>query len=220
LDNFLSYLPERKQERLEKKKDRKEKKGKEFNIDYRILAHEVMPLEDGYLLLGEAYYPTYRTISYTTTTMVNGMVTTRLITQQVFDGYQYTHAMLSKFDKEGNLMWDEIFEMWNAYKPFHVKRFISIAEKNQNSLKLVFASRNKINAKSIDFGGSVILDSQSEEIQTTFTGDKTKASFSNLAYWYDNYFIAYGQQKIKNKEDANDTKKKRKVFFISKIKFE
>lgn len=219
LENFLSYLPERKQKRIEKKKDRKEEKGKELKINYHIAPHEIVQLDDGYILLGEAYYPTYRTTTYTTTTMVNGMATTTTHTQIVFDGYQYTHAMMAKFDKTGKLMWDEIFEMWQAYKPFFVKKFISVAEKNQNSLKLAFASRNKIYSKEINYEGSIIHDFESEEIETPHAGDKSKWSFSNISYWYDNYFIAYGNQKIKNKGGDEDVKRKRKVYFVSKIEF-
>jgi hypothetical protein len=220
MENFFSYLPERKQEKIEKKKDRKQKKGKELTINYRIAAHDVIQIEDGYLFIGEAYYPTYRTEYYTTTTYTNGVARTVTHTRQVFDGYQYTHAVVSKFAKDGTLLWDEIFEMWPSYKPFYEKRFISIAEQNQASVKLVFASRNRITAKEINFDGEVIADEQSEEIETNISGDKTKYSFSNIDYWYDNYYIAYGFQTIKNKEAEDKSLRKRKVFFLSKIAYE
>ena len=219
LDNFLSYLPERRQKKIEEKKKKKEAKGKELKINYRIAGHDVITLDDGYLLLGEAFYPTYRTETYTTTTTSGGITTTTTHTRQIFDGYQYTHAVIAKFNNEGILQWDNTFEMWPAYKPFYVKRFISVTEKNANSLDLVFASRNRIYSKSIDYNGSINQDSQSEVIETGYTGDKSKRSYSNIDYWYDNYFIAYGVQKIKNTEDK-EVKRKRKVYFISKIKFE
>ena len=218
LENFLSYLPEKRQEKLEKKK--KEKKGKSLKLSYRIAPHEVIKLADGYLFLGEAYYPTYRTETYTTTSVSNGVSTTSTHTRQVFDGFQYTHAILCKFDKRGKLVWDEIFEMYPRYKPFEVKKLISISDRNDKALKLVFASQDKIVAKAIDYEGNVILDKQSEEIGTNFEGDKSKSSFSNVDYWYKNYFIAYGQQKIKNKEGSANVKSKRKIFFISKVKFD
>ena len=219
LNNFPSYLPKKKQEKIEKKKARKKKKGKEYKINYRIAAHGIITVDDGYLFLGEAYYPTYRTENYTTTTTVNGVTTTQTQTRQVFDGYQYTHAVLSKFDNKGKLLWDQIFEMNPSYKPFFEKRFISIAERNQNSINLVFANRNKINSKSFSFDGTILKDSESDEIKTDFEDDKVKRSFSNIDYWYDRYFIAYGSQVIKNTEKKNG-KKKRKVFFINKIKFQ
>ncbi|MFT6845626.1 MAG: hypothetical protein ACJAUV_001823 [Flavobacteriales bacterium] len=220
LKNFLSYLPEKKQEKIEKKKKRKEKKGKDYSLSYKIAAHEVTPLDDGYLFLGEAYYPTYRTVTYTTTPTSNGVASTSTQTRLVFDGFQYTHAMLGKFDKAGSLVWDQTFDMWSSYKPYSVRNLISIAEKNQNSLKLVFASHNKITAKSFDFDGTVIQENQSDEIKTPNKEDKTKYTLSAIDFWYDNYFIAYGKQKIINKDSNRKTKRKREVYFISKIKFE
>lgn len=219
LENFLTYLPEKKQKKLEKKKERKEEKGKELKISYRIAGHDVITLDDGYLYLGEAYYPTYRTESYTTTTYVNGIARTTTHYRHVFDGYQYTHVVTAKFDKEGNIQWDETFEMWPAYKPFIVKRFITLTEENQDAVNLVYASRNRIFSKSIDYNGSIIQDFESDVIETGYSGDKSKRSYSNINYWYDNYFIAYGMQKIKNKEDE-DVKRKRKVYFINKIKYD
>lgn len=216
LKNFLSYLPERAQKRIEKKKDRKQNRGVEMEMNYRIACHQMIEVEDGYLFLGESYYPTYRTETYTTYT--NGVASTS--TRTVFDGYQYTHAILSKFDKEGTLVWDQVFEMWSAYKPFTVKKFISISQQDQEAIKLIFSSRNKINVMSFDYDGNIITDSKSEEIQTNFEGDKTKRSFSNINFWYDNYFIAYGNQKIKNRDNEPDTKRVRNVYFVNKIKFE
>ncbi|HPS83964.1 MAG TPA: hypothetical protein PLA88_06595, partial [Bacteroidales bacterium] len=81
LKDFLSYLPEKKQEKIEKKKAKKEAQGKEMTLDYWIADHDVIVLEDGYLFLGEAYYPTYRTETYTT--YVNGKPVTQYRT--VFD---------------------------------------------------------------------------------------------------------------------------------------
>ena len=213
LENFFTYISERKQERIEKKKERKKAKGKELSYNYLIADHPIILLDEGYLFIGEAYYPTYRTEYYTTYS--NGVPVTR--TRRVFDGYQYTHAVVARYDKQGKMVWDQIFELYPSYKPFHVKRFISIAEGDQTALNLVFANNKRLVSKSISHEGEVLSERESEEIETGYEGDKTKSSFSNISYWYDNYFIAYGKQKIKNKDKDE---KKRKVYFISKIKFE
>ncbi len=214
LENFFKYLPEKKQEKIEKKKQKKEARGKELSYNYLIAEHEIIQLDDGYLFLGEAYYPTYRTEYYTT--YVNGKPVSR--TRTVFDGYQYTHAILARFDKDGKMVWDQVFEMWPSYKPYYKKRFISLAEGDQDGIHPVFANRNRITTKSFDFDGNITSDRSSEPIKTNFEGDKSKWSFSNLNYWYDHYFIAYGSQKIKNNEGNN--KRKRKIYFISKIRYE
>lgn len=213
LENFFTYISDRKQEKIEKKKERKKKKGRELKFKYLIADHPVIVLDEGYLFIGEAYYPTYRTETYTTYS--NGVAVTQ--TRQVFDGYQYTHAVVTRYNKYGEMVWDQIFEMYPSYKPFFVKRFISIAEGDQDALNLVFASRSRIVSKSFSYEGEVISDRTSDPIETGLDGDKTKWSNSNVDYWYDDYFIAYGRQKIKNKEKGQ---RKRFVYFVNKIKFE
>jgi len=220
LENFLNYLPERKKEKIEKKKKRKSDKGKDFNLRYYLAPHDIIQLEDGYVFLAEAYYPTYRTETYTTTSFVNGVATTTTHTRTVFDGYQYTHAFMAKFNLNGEMEWDETFRMMPVIKPFYVKRFINVAEQSNDALKLVFASGSIIHSKSVSFDGVVTNERSSSEIETGKEDDNVKYSFSNLSYWYDDYFIAYGSQKIKNKEErGEDGKKKRTVYFINKVKF-
>ncbi|MEJ6682277.1 MAG: hypothetical protein QNL21_09305 [Flavobacteriales bacterium] len=54
LDNFWSYLSDRKQERIEKKNERKKTKGKQLTYNYLIADHDVQFVDDGYVFLGEA----------------------------------------------------------------------------------------------------------------------------------------------------------------------
>lgn len=215
LENFLSYLPERTQARIEKKKERMAERGKELEISYRIAIHDIIPCNEDFLFLGEAYYPTYRT--ETRTTYVNGKPTTTTV--QVFDGYQYTHALLAKFNKEGELLWSQCFKMYPMTKPFYVKRFIRIAGQTQSSLKLVFADGKYIYGKEFDFAGNVISEKTSAEINGLLENDKTRAIRSEIYFWYGNYFLSYGFQRIKNTKD-DDVKRKRNVLFVNKIKFE
>jgi len=210
LKDFLSYLPERRQEKIEKKKAKKEAQGKEMSLDYFIADHDIILLDDGYLFLGEAYYPTYRAETRTT---VGPNGTTSTYTVYVFDGYQYTHAVLAKFSLDGELMWDVCFEMFPGYKPFYVKRFIAISEQTASQISMVFTSYNHIISKSIDFNGSILKDEKWEVLATGDDSEKAKRTFSNIDYWYGNYFLAYGNQVVKN------GKEKRKVYFVNKISF-
>jgi hypothetical protein len=220
LKNFLNYLPKRQHDKINKKRAKKEKKGEEFILNYRLATHEILPLEDGFLFLGEAFYPTYRTQTYTTTSYVNGRPTTTVHTQTVFDGYQYTHAMLCKFDFEGNMVWDQIFEMWGTYKPFYVKKFISIIGNNQDPIKLAYSSHHRLVTKTIDSDGKVVGLNLSLELKNNQKEDAARYTFSDIDYWFDNYFIAYGNQIFKNEDGNSIFNRKRKVYFINKIKFE
>jgi hypothetical protein len=219
LDNFTSYLPERQQNRIERKKQRKKDRGKELTGNYLIVGHELIQKDNSYLFLGEACYPTYRTETRTVTTTTNGQTTTRQVTKTVFDGFQYTHAILCKFNQNGELLWDNVFEMNSMYKPIRLKRFIAISETPENTVKLSFVNYDKMVVKSFNYDGSIVLDRTSEPMVLNDEEDKVKRTKSSVDFWYDDYFIAYGEQKIKNKSDDKDTKRKRRVYFINKVKF-
>lgn len=211
MPGFFDYLSEKKQAKIEKKATRAEKKGKKLVINYRTANHNVRILNGQYVVVSEAYYPTYR---YRTRTDANGNTTT----EKIFDGYQYTHAVVASFDQGGKLIWNNIFKLDPGYKPMSVIRFIRIKEVSDLSVDLVFASRNSIVSKSFDDRGNVVAERDQEIIETNHEGDKTKRSSSTLQYWYGNYFLAYGYQKIKNTQNKS-VDRKRKVYFINKIRY-
>ncbi|MCI4671637.1 MAG: hypothetical protein MRZ79_26080 [Bacteroidia bacterium] len=219
LENFLSYLPEKRKAKIEKKQARKKSKGKELKLRYLLETHEIINVADGFILLAEAYYPTYRTESYTSTQTINGVTRRVTQTRTVFDGYQYTHAFLAKFDFEGELIWDQTFELWQAEKPLTPRKFIEVQESKGDQIKMVFTSGRRIIYKAFGLDGEVIKDKSLDFIETGFQGDRARWTNSNIMYWYDGFFLTYGSQKIKNKIDKG-ADRKRKVFFINKVAYE
>lgn len=215
IPNYLSFLPERSQQRIEMKKERKAKRGKELEANQRLVLHDLIAVDKDFLLITEAYYPTYRT--ETRTTYANGKQTTTTV--QVFDGYQYTHAMIAKFNAKGELLWSQVFKMYLWYKPMVAKTFIRIAAREQNSIQLVYADGRNIYSKSFSFEGEILNEKTSNPINTTNENDKIRGTYSNISFWYDKYFLSYGVQYIKNKDDE-DVKRKRTVLFLNKVSFE
>lgn len=202
LKNFSNYMSESEARKIERRMDRAADKNKELVINYFIENHDIKLTDDGYIFLGEAYYPTY--ITYGTG---NGGYVTK------FDGYYYTHALISKFDKQGNLIWDNSFEIHPGYKPMALKRFISI-KNTTNDIDLSFGNLKEIIYKKIDATtGTTLIDDTAEIIDTGIDGDKLRRSFSEVSYWYNNFFIAHGTQTVTN----NDVKRGRKIFFVNKI---
>jgi len=215
MDNFLSYMGERKQNKILKKKNSLEQKGKEYSINYYIAAHDIIVLPEGYLLVGEAYYPTYISVPHTTFTMMNGMSMPQTYYSEVFDGYEYSHAFVARFSKVGKLLWDQCFAMNPLERPYYVKRFIKISEQTDKKIGMIFTSGNFIVSKIIDFDGHVEKDETRELISTGKDSEKTNWTASNADYWFGNNFLVYGSQRVKN----NEEKSNRKVFFVNKISF-
>ncbi len=204
--NFLSYLPDRRVEKIEKKKEKKKAKGKNFSMSYMITSHDIMKVDSLYLYIGEAFYPTYRT-----ETTNNGNDTQ---TEQVFDGYQYTHATVVVFDEMGNLVWDKTVNMWQNYKPYFPKKFITVSV-NGNLISLLFMNRNKIVSTEYSLSGDVIKEENYSFLSTSNPNEEIRYSFADIIYWYDNYYLTNGFQKIKNTNDGS----KRRVFFVSRLKY-
>lgn len=220
LQNFFNYLSEKQKLKIEKKKERKESKHKDLNLKYNLLVHNLISKDDQYTLVAEAYYPTYR---YDNGANWNGGIGFYnryrygypMGNQKIFDGFQYTHAVLANFTKDGKLQWDNSFAL-EKVKRFDLKEMVKLNfEKDQT--KLLYHFNGKLLAKVIS-ENEVIADKNEIPLSTEHDHDKVKRSLkSELSYWYGNYFLAWGYQRIKNRED--EVKQSRNVFFFNKIPF-
>lgn len=212
--NFFKHLDPYQQEKIERKKDRRVSRGKELNMNYQLLVHDLIERNGEYLLIAEAYHATYRTEPYTYTTVLNGVLIYQTSYRTVFDGWLYTHAVVAGFDTEGNMLWDNSIEMGD-YKSFTLAPRVQVGVE-EDRVKLVYATYDEIKSKVIR--GHEVLDEKADvKIQTGFADDKVKRTlFSNAQHWYGDYFLVYGYQQIKNSEDQR-IKRKRAVFYFNKV---
>ena len=89
---------------------------------------------------------------------------------------------------------------------------------NGNETVLAYNREGKIGSKIFE-GSTVIEGVEYDPIEPMFVNDKVMSdSKSSMEYWYDNYFLAYGFQTIKN-NSKSDTDK-RVVFYINKVSFQ
>jgi len=212
-ENFYSYLSPKGQERIEKKIERKKSKGKENVIKTLVTMHPAAVLDNGYAVVGEVYFPTYRT--ETRTTYVNGRPT--YTTVQVFDGYQYSHAVVMGVGFNGALEYDHCFPLWLSYKPYFPQRNLRLVQDGE-TLKMILFDRNTFKATTVK--GSFIETTESAKLTTDVEGDSRISTYgSNSQYWFDNYYITYCFQRIINKNnDAVD--RKRNVFVMTKVSYQ
>jgi hypothetical protein len=95
-----------------------------------------------------------------------------------------------------------------------------IAEKVKASIKgneiaLSYSNKGQIYTKIIK-AEKVVENTQPRAIDTQMEGDKVKQTTSdNIDFWYNNYFIASGYQKISNDQEGG----KRNVFYLNKVSF-
>jgi hypothetical protein len=208
-DKFFDYLTNRQKSRLERVAKRKKARGKSLNFNIHMVLHEVIQLDSEFVVVGEAYYPTYRS---ETRSSPNGTP----ITITVFDGFQYSHATLVTFDRNGIKKHDNTFNMYLMNKPYSVKEFIDVGL-HGDTVNLIYVDGHFINSKAFK-DGEELEQEQWEMMETGNENDRIRGTTSEIQYWYKDYFIAHGFQSIKNRKDKG-VNKRRHVFYLQKLRF-
>jgi hypothetical protein len=216
LHNFFKYMRAKREQRIQSRIDRKKVKGKKIRFNYRFLVHELIPYNNQYILLGEAFYPRYLTADNPYGRFFTPYMNPNAIIQngRIFDGYYYTHAVVMCFDKEGNLLWDNSFEI-NDVRTFTLEQFVKL-EVEEDRIALLYLYDNEFRTKIIK--GDQVLEGKTRDRILTFNQSdlvKNENAGSKLEYWYKDYLYAYGIQEIVNTGPPNPGK--RRVFYINKV---
>ncbi len=204
LKNFVEFLPKNAQNKIERKKERAADAGRELAYNYQMTIHPIVATADGFFLVGEAFYAVYHTETY----YVNGKPQTR----RVFDGYQYTHAIVVKFDINGERKMDQCIGMGLLDLPRYVVKNISMNVEVPNQITLSYATTKYMVSKTFSHAGIEIDKKQTEVISTGDEDEKIRQSTATMRHWYGPYFVAYGFQTIKKSGSG-----KRRVFYINKL---
>jgi len=215
--SFYDLYTDKKAKKIKKKKAKAKRKGKDLNIEFNLLLHDIIEDDGEYIMIAEAYYPDYRYETHTTTD-ANGNMSTH--TEKIFIGFRYSHAIIAAFDTDGEKLWDQSFQIFDILS-FNLNEKIRVFyDKDSKDITLIYSYNGRLKSKIINQGDE-ISEKVSEKIETNYKEDKVKDSYSSdMEYWYDNYFISWGYQKIKNKNQKKKGKKKnRTVFYFNKIEY-
>ena len=207
IKNYTSYASEWKQKQIEKKKEKKAKKGEEYTLHYLMAPHAIIEQNGQYLLAGEAYFPTYTT-QYIHVPGPNGTTMTQTI--QLFDGYVYSHYFLIGFDHQGEVLWTNAAPLKTA-KSWYVHTHLSINLQDSRT-EVIYPSHDFVEKRRYQNGEEI----EHNEIPYVAEGQKLRYAFFSYfenEYWYGPYFLSFGYEKVKE-EDSN---KKRRLYFINKV---
>jgi len=212
MENFFNYLRSKQKERVKERIQRKKIKGRKIRLSYRLFVQEIMEYDGQYVMIGQAFYPRYKS----SPNLVYGNPYGNNL---IFDGYRYTHAVIIGFDKEGNILWDNSFETRDITS-FELKDFVrTYNDTERNRIVLLYMYNNEVKTKIIK-EEEVIEGKNFKPLPLSGGGDEivrtSRNSAEGLEHWYDNYFVTYGTQTIKNRS-APDAPY-RTVFFINKFK--
>jgi hypothetical protein len=180
--------------------------------------HELVPYKDQYVLLGEAFYPKYINLDrgyYSGFFARNLPPGTIIQNGRIFDGYYYTHAVVMGFKPNGDVVWDNSFEI-NDVRTFTLDQFVKL-EVQEDKIALLYLFENKLRTKIIQ-DNEVLEGKTLDPIRTNSPAEIVKKDDENvnkLEYWYNEYMYAYGVQELGS---VGDREYRRRVFYINKVK--
>lgn len=191
---------------------KKEKDSEDITIDYNLLSHNTIVNDSIFVFVVEAYYPEYHTV---TRMMYDWYGRPMPSYYHVFDGYRYTSAFVAGFDENGELLWDSGMELWNILT-FNLEKRVNVIINSEETV-LAFNNDGAISYKVLG-DGEDLYGLDQVEIELSYSKDKIiSETSSNMVFWYNNYFLTYGYQKIRN--NAISSQSKRSVFYVNKIEF-
>jgi hypothetical protein len=209
-DNFLS---ERDLIALRKKSAKKNRVATENSTDLNLLVHDIIRKDDQFILLGETYYLQYHTESFTDFDFYGRPYTN---SYSVFDGFRFTNAIVAAYDAGGNLLWDNSMEIRNLLSQ-NLDLKVCLLFSGDNEV-LAYLSDGKIGYKIIK-GGTTVEKTDYTDVDLSLPEDRLiNETRSRMVHWYDNYFLCFGYQEIKNLSYTGNATKL--VFYCNKVRFD
>ncbi|SHI62299.1 hypothetical protein SAMN02745146_1208 [Hymenobacter daecheongensis DSM 21074] len=208
--HFFDFMHPAREARFRQRGARRRATAGQFRLHYRLLMHDLLPFQNGYVLVAEVYYPHYRYDSYGYSYMMSPV--------RSFDGYRTTQAIICGFDRHGNLLWDNNFVLKDVQHTDLLETVRLRPLPDGKRLALAYLDDDQIRYKIIDRTAPSPND-LSVPIQTapatTAKEQGTSTRNAGMLAWYGNRFLAYGYQHVRV-----DGGRDRDVFFLNTVAFE
>lgn len=208
--NIFKYLSAKEQERQRKKVDSERSIGEASSLNLQLLIHEPIANDSTIVFLTEAYYPEYKTEENVNYDFYGRPFPN---SRTYFEGYRYTNALLSGFNYDGKLIWDNNFSL-NEMISFDLKPRVAMCFDSSNVL-IGYSYDGNINTMVVN-GYTTVQNPERSRIEALNSSDFViKTEKPQLEYWYNKYFISYGYQRIRS--SGKGAKNRDNAFFLNKM---
>jgi len=234
--NFYNYLPDRQRDRKLRSLEKAVEKEKNITIPNTLVTREVVTGEDYFLVYNDYYLISSgrfspRDLMYSSDFYRYAPLSMR--NRVIASGYPYYYSGLSspiqsneyKFmaaqfvllDRDGKMIWDNSLSL-DDISTMDSGKFGEVSFDGHN-LFYMYLEEDKLKLCQI-VDGEVVLENEEFELALINEKERIKENQEeslSLRWWYDDYFLLSGKQKIRflNEEGKQDA---RDVFFLTKIK--
>ncbi len=210
-ENLYGSLGNRTMEYKKKATGKEEVKEKSLTAYFHLYDPQVIKVNDQYVFSVEVYKP-----YYTTETRMDYDFYGRPVpyTYSVFGGYDFYDVIVVGLSEEGDLIWNNDFSI-DDLRSYELNRN-SIVFDDDEFISIAYINKGYIHLQTIE--GPVDIGKAQTEIESKIEKDRVADDqFNQIRYWYDNFFLVYGYQKLKNR--TLDDQSTRTAFYVNKVAY-
>ncbi len=197
---------------LSKDSTKSSKKNRQFSASFNLTEPVITVTKNNmYIFSADAYKPYYKSETRMDYDFYGRPYP---YTYNVFSGYQFYDVVVAGFSQDGNILWDNDFEISDLLT-YSIKRN-SITIVDNNLVTLAYINNGYVVEQTIE--GPTDIFKSKMKIGTNFPEDRiSQDEYNHIVSWYDDFYLIYGYQKVKNRTMAD--KSTRVVFYANKIAF-
>lgn len=235
--NFYNYLPEKLRERRVRALERNLDKGKSPPIRNVVVTREVTDLNGSFLVYNDLFVSSstrymprdgmYANSFYRMNPMMGGLnnfynpmwMDPRFRTAHITQQYKFLAAQFIILDSDGKVVWDNMLPL-NNFGRSTPSKFGEVSFDGTNLFFMYLDGERLMLSQFRE--GELVLEHEPFEIELINERERirdTRESSLQLMWWYENYYLLTGKQKIRyqNRDGREET---RDVSFFTKIKVE
>jgi len=184
---------------------------KKLTTYFDLYDPQVLKSGNQYIFSAEAYQPYYTTETKMEYDFYGRPVPT---TYKVFGGYDFYDVIVVGLSEEGEMIWNNDFTI-NDLRSYKLERQ-SIVFSDDEYISVAYVNNGKVILQTTE--GPVDVGTAETDIETKYSRDRVaQDNFNHIKQWYDNYFLIYGYQILKNR--ALSDKNNRSAFYVNKIAY-
>lgn len=237
-ENFFNYLPEKTKQRRLRSRSKALDKGKVPPIRNTLATREVISSNGLYLVYNDYFVSSSRRYYHRDGMYINnfyrmspmagnlgglGGYYSPLWTNpyvrsgQVSDEYKFLSAQMILMDESGEILWENSLSLDNIGR-MNPGKFGEISFDGQD-LYYLYLDEEELKLSHIQ-NGDVVMENETFQLEVIEENERireTQRSSLNLMWWYDDYYLLSGKQKIRfQQEDGREANKD--IYFLTKIK--
>jgi len=232
LDHLFDYMSPKRAAKMRQKAIDARKAGSKFEFKTQAYVHQLYEQDGEFVVTSELYKPEFKdspspmSMGYSdlssneyrdNTGQKYVSKSSRLTNTDGASHIEYNESMISGFDQNGKLLWDQSLPLHNV-ETLALEQVAQVNKKGDN-LIMMYKQKNNIAYKVIDLADNE-SNADSTMVISTFNEldeiDKSDDRQGKIQHWYGDNYIIWGYQKITNPSNTA-TEKKRSVFFINKL---